>query len=92
MSAHQHTLAQSQRYRIYHEFEVVFLDTPERRGIVIGDFYGDPAAAIIDRDEQWCVVDGCGITLYYLRSPFQPYAISQRSPQWATFHNGATDA
>ncbi|KAB8145747.1 hypothetical protein F8S13_01310 [Chloroflexia bacterium SDU3-3] len=91
MSAHQHTLAQSQRYRIYHEFEAVFLDTPDRKSIVIGDFYGGPTAAIIDRDERCCEVVGCGITLYYLRSPFQPYQIDARSPQWATFHSGATD-
>ncbi|OBV41122.1 hypothetical protein [Janthinobacterium psychrotolerans] len=54
-------LAQSGRYRIEHEYESASVVVPGGARMVIGAFYGDPAAALIDADERWCAVAGEGL-------------------------------
>jgi len=48
METTEHILARSEHYTVSHEYETVFLDHPSGPRVVIGDFYGDPQAAIID--------------------------------------------
>lgn len=80
-----HTLAESSNYKIEYEYETVYLLHPGGQ-TVIGDFYGDPVAAIIDKDERWCAVVGCGILLYYLKRPFKAYEYECSTKQWVEFH------
>ncbi len=62
-------LAESSRYRITSEFETVFLeDKINHTRILIGEFYGDPEGAFIDRKERFAVVYGCSLLVY----PFDP--------------------
>lgn len=76
-------LAQSNKYIISHEYEVVSLNfTNEYRKIVIGDFYGDPEIAIISSDESYCVIGGCGLIVYYLKEPFIEFEYNKKTEQW----------
>lgn len=54
-------LARSGRYRIEHEYESASLVASDGRERAIGEFYGDPAVALIDAGEQWCAVAGEGL-------------------------------
>lgn len=79
-------LAQSKRFTVEHEYETVFLLTSDHRKIVIGDFYGDPEIGIVDKNEEWCAVGGCGVILYWLKEPFAEYKYESPSPQYAEFY------
>ena len=59
MSARE--LATSRHYRIEHEYESASLVAGDGGKRAIGEFYGDPAVALIDADEQWCAVAGEGL-------------------------------
>lgn len=90
MTSSPKLLAQSQHYSITSEYETVFLTGPDGQEIIIGDFYGDPKAAVIDWDEQWCVIVGAGLVVYYVREDFQTYTKSTVTNQWfALFHHSA---
>jgi hypothetical protein len=67
------------------------LRRPDRCQIVIGDFYGDPECAVIDIDEQWCVVAGCGLIVYRMKKPFHPFAYGVVCDQWAEFGRNNDD-
>jgi hypothetical protein len=64
----------------------VLLERSGHAEIVIGDFYGDPKAAIIDLNERWCLQVGAGLILYWLRDPFLRYAYHCPSEQWWETH------
>lgn len=78
-------LAHSNNYRILHEFETVWLLSVGRENVVIGDFYGDPQVAVIDEDEKWCAVAGCGLIVYFLREPFLEYRYNLQVGQYLEF-------
>ncbi len=44
-------LAESDKYKISLSYEIVYLNFSKRK-IHIGDFYGDPYGAIIDKNEK----------------------------------------
>ena len=48
----------------------------------VGDFYGDPLDGIIDKNERFCVVVGCGYIIYYLKEPFEEYMYDKNTSQW----------
>ena len=76
-------LAQSNKYVVSHEYETVCLKfIGKDREIVIGDFYGDPETAFISSDENYCVIGGCGIIVYYLQEPFIEFDYNKKSKQW----------
>lgn len=56
-----HTLASSRHYRVEHEYESASLVAGDGRKRGIGEFYGDPAVALIDAGEHWCAVAGEGL-------------------------------
>lgn len=56
----------SDRYRVLHDYEAVFVQRDHEVTWPVGDFYGDPHAALITWDEQWAVVVGEGILLIHL--------------------------
>ncbi len=65
---------QSRNYTVTWEFETVWLEgssVPE--GLVIGYFYGATADGAIDPDERWCVMVGCGVIVYRLGPPWEPF-------------------
>ena len=50
-----------------------------------------PIGALIDRHEQWCIMYGAGIIVYFLRPPFQEYSYHQSTPQWVEYHRYRDD-
>ena len=54
-------LARSSRYVVEHEYESASLSGPDGLRVSIGEFYGDPAVAVVDVAEQWCAVAGEGV-------------------------------
>ena len=79
-------LARSRNYAVLHEYEAAFIEVPGGRRISAGHFYGDPACAVIDWQERWCVVAGCGLLVYFLREPFAPVGLGP-SDQWARVYH-----
>jgi hypothetical protein len=75
-------LAQSKNYTIFHHYEIVSLNRPSSNPVIIGDFYGDPQAAIIDKHKNWVIIVGCGMILYRLQEPFIPYEYDKKTTQW----------
>ena len=82
MEPREHMLTRSKLYTVSHEYETVLLDRPGGARVVIGDFYGDPETAIIDWNEKWAIIVGCGIVLYRLQEPFVPYEYDKTTDQW----------
>ena len=76
-------LAESDNFQVYNEYERVFLNIKQISKVVyIGDFYGDPQVALISEDEQYCVMGGAGIIIYYLNEPYEEYSYNVKSVQW----------
>lgn len=76
-------LAESANYKVFYEYESVFLVLKERnRKILIGDFYGDPECAVITDDEMYCIMGGYGLILYRLEEPFESFKYNIRTNQW----------
>jgi len=84
-------LARGKNYSVSHEYETVWLTRPDGTTTIIGDFYGDPQAAVVDWKERWCVVVGAGLILYRLREPFLPYEYDRESEQWWEVHRHEPD-
>lgn len=81
-------LAESENFKVISEFEVVTLVrksglfSNKRSEVIVGDFYGDPAGAVILADESFVLSFGAGLILYQLAEPFEPYEYSKGSTQW----------
>lgn len=76
-------LAESKKYIIFNEFETVILKIKKNKKLVqIGDFYGEPQTAAISENEEFCVMGGCGVIVYYLKEPFEEYEYNKFSSQW----------
>lgn len=75
-------LAASENYVVAHQFETAYLIYRNKPLCDIGDFYGDPNVAIIDKDEKWCAIGGCGLIIYFLRKPFLNYDYHQITSQY----------
>lgn len=76
-------LAESENYLIANEYEKVFLrNKATGKQTLIGDFYGDPEGAVISCDEEYCVMFGWGLILYYLAEPFEEYQYHTATNQW----------
>lgn len=78
-------LAESEHYKIVSEFECVDLILKSGGRICIGDFYGDPEGAFIDKNEKYCVMYGCGVVIYFLNEPFFEYHYNMNTEQWREF-------
>lgn len=67
-------LFESKNYIISHIYERVFLIFKNNnKSILIGEFYGDPTTAIISKNEDFCVVGGEGIIVYFINDPYIEY-------------------
>lgn len=80
-------LARSAGYIVQHEYEQATVTAADGWQASLGEFYGDPAVALIDADEQWCAVAGEGLVLCRLGQPFGQCAAYFRQPgevRWIT--------
>ncbi|WP_215405358.1 hypothetical protein [Janthinobacterium sp. JC611] len=80
-------LARSAQYIVQHEYEHAGVLAADGRRASLGEFYGDPAAALIDVNEQWCAVAGEGLVLRRLGQPFGQCVEYYRQPgevRWIT--------
>ena len=73
-------LARSATYTVQHEYEQAKVTAADGRQASLGEFYGDPAVALIDIHEQWCAVAGEGLVLCRLGQPFGQCAAYFRQP------------
>ena len=73
-------LARSATYIVQHEYEQATVTAADGRQASLGEFYGDPAVALIDADEQWCAVAGEGLVLCRLGQPFGQSVAYFRQP------------
>ena len=73
-------LARSATYRVQHEYEQATVTAADGRQASLGEFYGDPAVALIDADEQWCAVAGEGLVICRLKPSFGQCAAYFRQP------------
>ena len=83
-------LSQSKSYKIIHLYESAYIAPLQSSDIYqyieIGDFYGNPEVAIIDQNEKWCAVGGCGLIIYFIQEPFTPYQYDQECSQYFEIH------
>ena len=88
----EHELVKSENYRVVYEWETVtLLKNDGSFSVKIGDFYGDPECGIIDENEKWCAIAGCGIIIYRLEEPFLEYEYNKKTNQWVEFGREAND-
>ncbi|PKB24313.1 hypothetical protein [Janthinobacterium sp. 64] len=76
----QQELARSAAYSVQHEYEQATVTAADGRQASVGEFYGDPAVALIDVNEQWCAVAGEGLVICRLEQPFRQCAAYFRQP------------
>lgn len=70
----EQVLCRSARFTVGNDWETVLLEGGGApRGLVIGEFHGDPLDAAIDPPEEWCVVVGEGLIAYRLAPPWVAY-------------------
>lgn len=80
-------LARSAEYLVQHEYEQASVTASDGRQASLGEFYGDPAVALIDVNEQWCAVAGEGLVLCQLKEKFGLCQAHYRQPgevRWIT--------
>ncbi|MDE6780402.1 MAG: hypothetical protein K2J40_02955 [Ruminococcus sp.] len=78
-------LAESKNYIVYNDYEIVLLkNKSDGSEIIIGDFYGDPCGALIDTEEKFILMYGCGVIIYYLPA-YEEYQYNIKTPQWDEF-------
>ena len=73
-------LARSAEYIVQHAYEQASVTAADGWRQELGEFYGDPAVALIDINEQWCAVAGEGLVLCRLGQPFGQSAEYFRQP------------
>ncbi len=76
-------LAESKKILVTNDYEKVFLSfKSSNKKVYIGDFYGDPQAAAISKDESFCVMVGRGLIIYFLQEPFEEFSYNKSTRQW----------
>ena len=73
-------LARSAEYIVQHDYEHASVLAADGRRASLGEFYGDPAVALIDINAQWCAVAGEGLVLCRLGQPLGQCMAYFRSP------------
>ena len=81
-------LAESKNYIVHNDYETVLLkNKSDCSEIIIGDFYGDPCGALIDAEERFILMYGCGVIIYYLPA-YREYQYNMKTPQWEELGRG----
>jgi hypothetical protein len=95
MISPRNVLARSENFMVGYEYENAYLvsDRLAHRGgaVYLGDFYGDPYVALIDKEEKWCAVGGCGLVVYRIEEPFPNVDKHRPSTQWAFIEHRQPD-
>lgn len=85
-------LTSNDNYKIANEYESVYLINKNTNSkILIADFYGNPASAIISLDEKYCAIVGCGLVVYFLKEPYQEYEYNLNTNQWKEWGRNNTE-
>ena len=66
-------LARSEHWTVTNEYEVAYAEREDGFRVCVSYHYGDPSCAVIAHDESWVAVGGEGVTVYFLRPPFENY-------------------
>ncbi len=80
-------IAESENYAILREYEYcdLIFKKKNRESVFVGYIYGDPDFALIDKDEKFVVMGGCGLIVYLLQEPFESYCYEDdkfKNTQW----------
>lgn len=80
-------LAESEKYYIVGEYEEASLyrKADDKYICSVGHHYGDPTDALIDKNDKFCIVVGCGVIVYRLQEPFLSYMYDRETEQWYEF-------
>ncbi len=83
-------LAESKNYYIIGSYEEASLYRKSDDKYVgsVGHHYGDPTDGLIDWNEKFCIVVGCGVIVYRLKEPFTSYMYDRDCDQWYEFGRG----
>jgi len=83
-------LAESENYYIIGSWEEASLyrKSDDKYVCSVGHHYGDPTDALIDKNERFCLVVGCGVIVYRLNEPFKSYRYDTECDQWYEFGRG----
>ena len=85
-------IAESTKYAIFSEYESVILLIKENgKKVIIGDFYDEVQKAVISQDENYCVMVGYGVIVYFLKEPFTAYNYSSKTKQWKEWYRKRGD-
>ncbi|WP_461791425.1 hypothetical protein [Pedobacter sp.] len=77
-----HKLFETDIYLVGHIFETTYLiDKTNEYSIILGDSYGDPSCALIDKDNKWCLVGGSTLILW---TPDNTVEIKDDNLYWAS--------
>lgn len=80
---------ESEHYLIQHICEEVNLFSKTGNKVFcIGDHYGDAEGSFIDKNENWACSYGEGLTVYYLKKPFESYDRGECNEQWFNYGQG----
>jgi len=72
----------TQHFVIIHDWYDVGLCLPDRDALTIGTHYEEPRAFVVVRNGLWCASGGCGVVIYHLRDPYEPFRSGVESDQW----------
>ncbi len=80
-------LAESENYYIVGAYEQanLYRKSDDKYVCCVGQHYGDPLDALIDKNEKFCVVVGCGVIVFRLKEPFESYVYDKECDQWYEF-------
>ncbi len=83
----QRLLCDSKDFTVVSVHEEVWLrrSSSPGLGVMIGDFYGDCEAGVIDSDHAWCLMVGEGLIAYSLSAPWTPFRRHVDCSQWWEF-------
>jgi hypothetical protein len=72
----------NRHFVIVHDWYDVGLCLPDRDPLTIGTHYDEPRAFEVAGNGLWCASGGCGVVIYNLRDPYEPFTSGVESDQW----------
>jgi hypothetical protein len=72
----------TRHFVIVHDGYDVGLCLPDRDPLAIGTHYDEPKAFEVARNGLWFASGGCGVVIYNLREPYEPFSSEVESEQW----------
>jgi hypothetical protein len=75
-------LLATRHFVIVHDWCDVGLCLPDRDPLTIGTHFEEPRAFELARNDLWFASGGCGVVIYILRDPYEPFCSGVESDQW----------